>query len=64
MPVWEWGVVEVANWIDAIGLSQYRKRFLHNCITGRLLVKLTDEHLKVRKLDHHAQRLMDAHVLS
>lgn len=49
MPVASWGVKEVCDWVEIIGLGQYRKRFLHHCIGGSLLLELTEEHLKVRK---------------
>jgi hypothetical protein len=42
-----WGVREVAAWVELIGLGQYRKKFTHHCIDGRLLLQLTDTSLKV-----------------
>lgn len=47
-PVGNWGVREVCDWVEHIGLGQYRKRFLHHCIGGDLLLQLTDTHLKAR----------------
>ena len=43
----DWGVSEVCDWSDYIGLGQYRKKFVHHCIDGRLLLRLTDKDLKV-----------------
>lgn len=40
-------VREVCDWIEAIGMGQYRKKFAHNCINGRLMLSLTDSHLKM-----------------
>lgn len=42
-----WGVAEVCDWVEVIGLGQYRQRFLHQCVAGRLLLHLTDVQLKV-----------------
>ncbi len=42
-----WGVAEVCDWVEVIGLGQYRQRFLHQCVAGRLLLHLTDAQLKV-----------------
>ena len=44
-----WGVGEVCDWVEAAGLGQYRQRFLHQCVSGRLLVQLTDAQLKARR---------------
>lgn len=41
-------VRDVCLWVDSIGMGQYRPRFAHHCIDGRLLVTLTDAQLKVR----------------
>jgi hypothetical protein len=32
--------------VEGIGLPQYRKKFMHHCISGRLLLRLNDELLK------------------
>ena len=45
--VGHWAVAQVCDWSDYIGLGQYRKKFVHHCIDGRLLLKLSDKHLKV-----------------
>lgn len=42
-----WAVAEVCDWSDYIGLGQYRKKFVHHCIDGRLLLRLSDRDLKV-----------------
>ena len=42
-----WAVAEVCDWCDYIGLGQYRKKFVHHCIDGRLLLGLSDRDLKV-----------------
>ena len=49
-----WAVAEVCDWVDYIGLGQYRKKFVHHCIHGGLLLSLTDRDLKVT---HHASLL-------
>ncbi len=41
-----WDVRDVADWVEYIGMSQYRKKFLHHCIDGPLLLGLTDAELK------------------
>ncbi|KXZ42945.1 hypothetical protein GPECTOR_110g238 [Gonium pectorale] len=41
-----WDPVDVATWVEFLGLGQYRRRFLHHCIDGRMLVRLTDAQLK------------------
>lgn len=46
-PVRSWDVAEVSDWVSAIGLPQYRKRFIHQHISGILLLKLTHSNLKV-----------------
>ena len=48
VPVRAWGVKEVCDWAEWVGLGQYRKRFLHHCIGGALLLELTDRNLRVR----------------
>ena len=50
VPVYAWGVKEVCDWAEWVGLGQYRKRFLHHCIGGPLLLELTDRNLRVRML--------------
>jgi hypothetical protein len=49
VPAAGWGVGEVCDWVEAAGLGQYRQRFLHQCVSGRLLVQLTDAQLKARR---------------
>ena len=50
VPVRAWGEKEVCDWAEWVGLGQYRKRFLHHCIGGALLLELTDRNLRVRIL--------------
>ena len=45
--VGSWSVPEVCDWVEYIGLGQYRKRFVHHCVDGRLLLHLTEAQLKV-----------------
>lgn len=45
--VHHWAVAQVCDWADYIGLGQYRKKFVHHCIDGRLLLSLTHKDLKV-----------------
>eukprot|EP00775_Hariotina_reticulata_P008604 gene8604-8785_t len=39
-------VADVCDWLEAIGLPQYRKKLMHHCIDGRLLLRLDDHLLK------------------
>ncbi|GIL50691.1 hypothetical protein Vafri_6801 [Volvox africanus] len=41
-----WDTADVATWVEFLGLGQYRRRFLHHCIDGRLLLRLNDAQLK------------------
>eukprot|EP00198_Chlamydomonas_reinhardtii_P012797 XP_001702134.1 flagellar associated protein [Chlamydomonas reinhardtii] len=41
-----WDALDVANWVDFIGLGQYRRRFLHHCVDGRMLLRIKDAQLK------------------
>ena len=45
--VHHWAVAQVCDWAEYIGLGQYRKKFVHHCIDGRLLLSLTHKDLKV-----------------
>ena len=49
VPPAEWSIRDVVNWVESTGYPQHKHRFLHNCIDGRLLLRLTNEQLKVRK---------------
>jgi hypothetical protein len=40
-------VREVCDWLELIGLGQYRRKFVHNAVGGALLLRLTSEELKV-----------------
>ncbi|MEW5305010.1 MAG: hypothetical protein WDW36_007581 [Sanguina aurantia] len=46
-PPTTWDVRDVCVWVDSIGMGQYRQKFAHHCIDGRLLVTLTDAQLKL-----------------
>ena len=46
-PVKLWNMAEVSDWVAYIGLPQYRKRFIHQGISGSLLLRLTHNNLKV-----------------
>jgi hypothetical protein len=37
----------VCDWVAAVGLEQYRHRFLHHVVDGGLLLRLGDAELKV-----------------
>jgi hypothetical protein len=39
-------VNDVCDWVDGLGLSQYRKKFMHHVVNGRLLLRLNDALLK------------------
>ncbi|GBG00440.1 hypothetical protein Rsub_13096 [Raphidocelis subcapitata] len=41
-----WDVSEVGRWLAAIGLEQYRLKFVHHVIDGALLLRLGDAELK------------------
>ena len=43
-------MAEVCDWVEHAGLGQYRQRCLHQCVTGRLLLALTDSQLKARSI--------------
>ncbi|KAL0054463.1 hypothetical protein WJX82_009210 [Trebouxia sp. C0006] len=57
-----WAVAEVCDWSDYIGLGQYRKKFVHHCIDGKLLLRLSDRDLKeemgIAPLGHRQGLLM------
>lgn len=42
-------VAQVCDWLELIGLGQYRRRFVHNAVSGAVLLKLSNEELKVRR---------------
>jgi len=59
VPVIRWGVVEVGKWVAVIGLPQYRKRFIHQGVSGPLLLKISHAQLKVHTSPpfvHHLSR--------
>ena len=37
----------MCTWLEYIGMEQYRARFLHNYIDGRLLLQLSHDLLKL-----------------
>lgn len=37
---------DVCDWVDGLGLNQYRKKFVHHVIDGRLLLRLNDTLLR------------------
>jgi len=39
-------VTDVCDWVDGMGLSQYRKKFVHHFVDGRLLLRLNDALLR------------------
>jgi hypothetical protein len=45
-PPASWGVAEVCDWLEAFGMGQYRKRFVHHAVSGQVLLKLTDQRLR------------------
>ena len=50
VPASQWSVLQVSNWVSALGLPQYRKRFIHQGVNGSLLLKLDHSILKVLNL--------------
>ncbi|PRW60747.1 flagellar associated [Chlorella sorokiniana] len=42
----DWTVLEVCDWLEIIGLGQYRRRFVHHAVCGSLLLALGPEELK------------------
>ncbi len=61
-PVESWGVKEVCDWVEHLGLGQYRKRFLHHSIAGPLLLQLTETHLKVEYCIKYPFRDLTCHA--
>ena len=60
-----WAVAEVCDWSDYIGLGQYRKKFVHHCIDGKLLLRLSDRDLKVSAANARLKsRFMCMHATS
>ncbi len=45
--VTDWGVEEVGQWLDSIGLPEYKENFMTNDIRGRELLHLGRQDLKV-----------------
>ena len=45
--VHEWGTEEVAQWLDSLGLAEYRDGFIRNDIRGPELLHLERRDLKV-----------------
>ena len=45
-PVQGWSVSQVSDWVAALGLPQYRKNFIHQGVSGLLLLKLNHRLLK------------------
>ncbi|RMZ54077.1 hypothetical protein APUTEX25_002654, partial [Auxenochlorella protothecoides] len=41
-----WSIQDACTWLESIGLGQYRKRFVHHAVDGRLLLGMTAAHLK------------------
>jgi SAM domain (Sterile alpha motif) len=58
MPVAQWRAAEVGQWIEDIGMGQYKKHFVHNAVGGPLLLSLDLEsmrtELKISPLGHRA----------
>lgn len=42
----QWDVLQVCDWVDFVGLSQFRRNFAASGVSGRVLVKLTREQLR------------------
>ena len=42
-----WGVEEVGNWLESLGLAEYKERFAKNDIQGEELLGLDRNDLKV-----------------
>ncbi len=45
--VTEWGIEEVGQWLESIGLPEYKENFMTNDIRGRELLHLGRQDLKV-----------------
>lgn len=58
LPVAHWSVREVCDWVEHLGLGQYRKRFLHQRINGDLLMQLTEDHLKANYSPHPCREVL------
>lgn len=46
-PACQWSKVDVENWVTAIGMAQYRPRFVHDAVDGALLLQLDINSLRV-----------------
>lgn len=55
-----WTIQRVAEWLNSIEMSCYNKTFIDNCISGAELIDLTEEDLKILKIDKlgHRKRLL------
>jgi len=53
-----WSLAEVGEWLDAIGLGEYKGVFSDNCIEGETLVSLSKADVKelgVEKVGHRVK---------
>ena len=49
MPILDWDVHDVGQWLDSIGMVEYKENFMSNDIRGRELLNLNRQDLKVRQ---------------
>ncbi|KAL4449449.1 hypothetical protein ABPG77_007093 [Micractinium sp. CCAP 211/92] len=63
----DWTVAEACDWLELVGLGQYRQRFVHHAVCGAVLLKLSTEELKVElgiaPLGHRERLLNAVHDL-
>lgn len=53
-----WSTEEVGEWLDAIGLGEYKAVFADNCIEGETLVSMSKSDIKelgVEKVGHRVK---------
>lgn len=51
-----WGVEEVGNWLESLGLSEYKENFESHDIRGNELLNLTRGDLKVLVHQAHCMK--------
>ena len=49
VPILDWDVHDVGQWLDSIGMVEYKENFMSNDIRGRELLNLNRQDLKVRR---------------
>ena len=50
VPILDWDVHDVGQWLDSIGMVEYKENFMSNDIRGRELLNLNRHDIKVRRI--------------